>query len=157
MAEVKPDMTLAEFEQKFIQIDTDGSGELEFDEFVQWLGQDELELDAEADNAKPSKEDLANRFKVSVDRIETLHEAFCAFLPEGEIDGYPTDPKALSKQCIQQLVQKFAPDISDDEFDEQFRLIDMDNSECIEFDEFLEFLDFEEIAGDSEPVSPMSP
>jgi Ca2+-binding EF-hand superfamily protein len=156
MAEVKPDMTLAEFEQKFIQIDTDGSGELEFDEFVQWLGEDELELDAEADKTKPSKEDLANRFKVSLDRIETLHEAFCVYLPEGVIDGYPADPQALSKECIQKLVQKFAPDISDDEFDEQFRLIDMDNSESIEFDEFLEFLDFEEIQG-SEPLSPTSP
>jgi Ca2+-binding EF-hand superfamily protein len=158
MAEVKPDMTIAEFEQKFIQIDTDGSGELEFDEFVQWLGGDELELDAEADKTKPTKEDLAIRFKVSLERIDAIHEAFCSYLPQGEIpvDGYPTDPKALSKECIQKLVQQFSPDISDDEFDEQFRLIDMDNSESIEFDEFLEFLDFEEIQG-SEPLSPTSP
>merc|ERR1719379_1260513 len=82
MAEVKPDMTLAEFEQKFIQIDTDGSGELEFDEFVQWLGEDELELDGEADKTKPTKEDLAKRFKVSIERIEELHEAFSSHLPE---------------------------------------------------------------------------
>jgi len=156
MAEVKPEMTLAEFEKKFDHIDTDGSGELEFDEFVTWLGEDELELDAEADKTKPSKEDLAMRFKVTLDRIEELHEAFCAYLPEGEVDQYPLDPKALSKEQIQKLVQKFAPDISDDEFDEQFRLIDMDNSQSIEFDEFLEFLDFEEIQG-SEPVSPHSP
>merc|ERR1719281_1654903 len=156
MAEVRPDMTLSEFDQKFIQIDTDGSGELEFDEFVQWLGEDELELEGEVEKTKPSKEDLAMRFKVTVARIDELHEAFCSYLAEGEVDYYPDDPKALSKECIQKLVQKFAPDISDDEFDEQFRLIDMDNSESIEFDEFLEFLDFEEIQG-SEPVSPTSP
>lgn len=156
MAEIRPDMTLPEFDQKFIQIDTDGSGELEFDEFVQWIGEDELELDAEVDQTKPTKEDLARRFKVSVDRIEELHGAFCSYLADGEVDTYPDDPKALSKECIQKLVQSFAPDISEDEFDEQFRLIDMDNSECIEFDEFLEFLDFDDIKG-SEPVSPISP
>jgi len=153
MAEVKPEMTLAEFEVKFNHIDTDGSGELEFDEFVQWLGEDELELDAEADKTKPSKEELAARFKVTIERIEDLHEAFCSYLPEGEVDGYPDEPKALSKESIYQLVQKFAPDISEDEFDEQFRMIDMDQSEKIEFDEFLEFLDFEDIHGD-EPMSP---
>jgi Ca2+-binding EF-hand superfamily protein len=156
MAEVKPETTLAEFEQKFLHIDADGSGELEFDEFVQWLGEDELELDAEADKTKPSKEDLADRFKVSLDRIDELHEAFASYLPEGEVDGYPEEPKALSKECILELVQKFAPDISEDEFDEQFRFIDMDNSQSIEFDEFLEFLDFEEIRG-TEPTSPLSP
>jgi len=156
MAEVRPEMTLAEFEVKFEHIDADGSGELEFDEFVQWLGEDELELDAEPEaKIKPSKEDLATRFQVSVDRIEELHEAFCQFLPEGEIDNYPTEPKALSKDDIRTLVDKFAPDLSDDEFDEQFRLIDMDNSERIEFDEFLEFLDFDEIKGSQ--VDPMSP
>jgi len=154
MAEVKPEMTLAEFEEKFDHIDTDGSGELEFDEFVQWLGEDELELDATADTTKPSKEDLAARFKVSLHRIEAIHQAFAGYLPAGEVDDYPNAPKALSKECIQKLVKKYAPDISDDEFDEQFMLIDMDNSEMIEFDEFLEFLDFDEIQGLSEPVSP---
>merc|ERR1719156_480772 len=98
MAEVRPDMTLVEFDQKFIQIDTDGSGELEFDEFVQWLGEDELELDAEVEKTKPSKEDLARRFKVTVDRIEELHGAFCSYLADGEVDTYPDDPKALSKE-----------------------------------------------------------
>merc|ERR1712118_257803 len=156
MADVKPDTTLAEFEQKFLHIDADGSGELEFDEFVQWLGEDELDLDAEAPISKPTKEDLAIRFKVTLARIDELHEAFASYLPEGVVGGYPEEPKALSKECIQKLVTKYAPDISDDEFDEQFRLIDMDNSESIEFDEFLEFLDFEDIRG-SEPQSPTSP
>merc|ERR1712224_627045 len=112
MAEVKHDMTLAEFEQKFVHIDIDGSGELEFDEFVQWLGEDELELDGEADTGKPTKEDLANRFHVSLERIDELHQAFCQYLPEGEVDGYPEEPKALSKEHIQKLVQNLAPDIS---------------------------------------------
>jgi Ca2+-binding EF-hand superfamily protein len=124
---------------------------------VTWLGEDELELDMEdADKTKPSKEELAARFKVTIERIEDLHEAFCSYLPEGEVDGYPDEPKALSKEHIFGLVQKFAPDLSEEEFEEQFRMIDVDQSECIEFDEFLEFLDFEDIHGDDyEPISPV--
>lgn len=149
MAEVRPAMTLAEFDQKFRVIDSDGSGEVEFDEFVKWLREDELELDADETEKKPTFAELAKRFKVHEERILALHEQFQQMLPAGTIDGYPEEPKALSRDAIRQLLQSVAPDISDDEFDEQFALIDMDRSEQIEFDEFLEFLDFDEIhAGD---------
>merc|ERR1712224_1106926 len=129
-------------------MDADGSGEMEFDEFVQWINEDELELEGgDEQQKKPSLAELCKRFTISEDRIMDLHSQFQQYLPPGEVDGYPDDPKALSRESVRQVLREIAPDISDDEFDEQFALIDMDKSEEIEFDEFLEFLDFDEIQG----------
>merc|ERR1719310_1525848 len=44
-AELKPDMRDDEFEESFLEIDKDGSGEIEFDEFVFWLFLEEIGLD----------------------------------------------------------------------------------------------------------------
>jgi len=147
-ATIMPDMTLAAFEKRFEEIDIDGSGEIEFDEFVEWLRADEIEMMGPTGEVKPTFEQLGKRFSVSIDRIQYLHDMFENFLPQGEKDNYPDEPKALNKDKIRELLTEVAPDLSEDEFEEQFGLIDLDESGEIEFDEFLEFLDFEEIAGD---------
>jgi len=149
-ADIMPEMTLATFEKRFEEIDTDGSGEIEFDEFVEWLREDEIEMTGPTGDVKPTFEQLAKRFSVPTERIEHLHNMFENFLPEGEKDSYPEEPKSLSKDKIRDLLVEVAPDLSEEEFEEQFGLIDLDESGNIEFDEFLEFLDFEEIAGEAD-------
>jgi hypothetical protein len=42
--ELQPDMTEAEFSQKFFAIDGDGSGQIEFDEFIEWMSLENLDL-----------------------------------------------------------------------------------------------------------------
>jgi hypothetical protein len=44
-ADLKPEMDDATFETAFVEIDKDGSGEIEFDEFVFWLFLEEIPLD----------------------------------------------------------------------------------------------------------------
>jgi hypothetical protein len=46
-ADIKPDMKDEDFETSFVEIDKDGSGEIEFDEFVFWLFLEEVALDDE--------------------------------------------------------------------------------------------------------------
>ena len=43
--QLQPDITAEEFEVKFKQVDSDGSGQIEFDEFVEWMAAGKLELD----------------------------------------------------------------------------------------------------------------
>jgi hypothetical protein len=44
-ADLKPEMNNDDFESAFVEIDKDGSGEIEFDEFVFWLFLEEIPLD----------------------------------------------------------------------------------------------------------------
>ena len=46
-ADLKPEMTDEDFDAAFVEIDKDGSGEIEFDEFVFWLFLEEVSLDEE--------------------------------------------------------------------------------------------------------------
>jgi len=46
-ADLKPEMQDSDFENAFVEIDKDGSGEIEFDEFVFWLFLEEIPLDEE--------------------------------------------------------------------------------------------------------------
>lgn len=43
--QLQPDITPEEFEIKFAQVDSDGSGQIEFDEFVEWMAASKLEID----------------------------------------------------------------------------------------------------------------
>lgn len=42
--DLKPDMSDEEFDAQFAKIDEDGSGEIEFDEFVKWISEEEIDL-----------------------------------------------------------------------------------------------------------------
>jgi hypothetical protein len=42
--DLKPDMNDDEFEAQFEEIDEDGSGEIEFDEFIRWIYMEEIDL-----------------------------------------------------------------------------------------------------------------
>jgi len=154
MASLKPEMTRQEFEMYFTQIDTDGSGEIEFDEFVEWICTEEqsggavpIDID-EGDVTKPSFEKLAKRFNVPLRRIEAMHVLFCTYFEDGVVDGYPDDPLSLNKDQTRALAEEINPDITDEEFDAQFEWVDFDGSGQIEFDEFLDFLDHDTIKGD---------
>jgi hypothetical protein len=46
-ADLKPEMQDEDFEAAFVEIDKDGSGEIEFDEFVFWLFLEEIPMDEE--------------------------------------------------------------------------------------------------------------
>merc|ERR1740129_196237 len=59
--EVQPDLTDAEFEARFQRIDVDGSGMVEFDEFVTWVREDEVKISGGADGSeKMTLEELAH-------------------------------------------------------------------------------------------------
>eukprot|EP00397_Hematodinium_sp_SG-2012_P024045 GEMP01025030.1.p2 GENE.GEMP01025030.1~~GEMP01025030.1.p2 ORF type:complete len:247 (+),score=73.49 GEMP01025030.1:1133-1873(+) len=156
MASIKPDMTIAAFEEYFVQIDTDGSGKIEFDEFVEWLSIDEssLMMDLAAENTakKPSFEKLATRFRVDVTRIHAMHAMFCEYFEEGVTDGYPDDPLALSEESIREILLGLDENMVEEEFRARCEWIDFDGSGNIEFDEFLDFLDFSIIEGKVEAV-----
>jgi hypothetical protein len=42
--ELQPDMTEKEFSQKFFAIDGDGSGQIEFDEFIEWMCLEKIDI-----------------------------------------------------------------------------------------------------------------
>jgi len=45
ISQLQPDITAEEFDIKFRQVDTDGSGQIEFDEFVEWLTADKVDIE----------------------------------------------------------------------------------------------------------------
>ena len=60
MLDLLPGMTEEGFELAFDEIDLDGGGEIEFDEFIEWLAKEELDFDLDPDEKveKPGFEQL---------------------------------------------------------------------------------------------------
>merc|ERR1739847_183869 len=83
---------------------------------------------------KMSYAQLAARFDLTDVRIEWLHDQFRECLDEGEVDNYPSDPAALSKEKMRELYADLKPDMTDE-----------DGSGEIEFDEFIRWIFLEEI------------
>merc|ERR1712048_1513447 len=54
--EVNPDMEDDEFESRFRRIDSDGSGVIEFDEFVGWIYTDDIAVVGSANRKMPIEE-----------------------------------------------------------------------------------------------------
>ncbi|CAD7976170.1 unnamed protein product, partial [Amoebophrya sp. A25] len=101
MSDLIPGMDDDEFESKFQEIDLDGGGEIEFDEFVEWLSKETIQLDINAEDVgKPPFEQLAKRHNMDLEQIQKLYEQFCSFLEEGMEDKYPEDAGSLSKEKI---------------------------------------------------------
>ncbi|CAO1425950.1 unnamed protein product [Diamesa serratosioi] len=92
------------------EVDDDGSGELEFEEFVQLAARFMVEEDAEA-------------------MQQELKEAFRLYDKEG--NGYITT--AVLKEILRELDETLCNDDLDDE-------IDADGSGTIDFDEFMEVM-----------------
>nr|CAD7588663.1 unnamed protein product [Timema genevievae] len=96
-----------------LEVDADGSGELEFDEFVTLAGRFLIEEDAEA-------------------MQQELKEAFRLYDKEG--DGYITT--AVLREILKELDDK----LTKEELDMMIEEIDTDGSGTVDFDEFMEVM-----------------
>jgi len=95
------------------EIDQDGSGELEFDEFLGLAARFLVEEDAEA-------------------MQEELREAFRLYDKEG--NGY------INVSDLREILRALDDNISEDELDEMITEIDTDGSGTVDFDEFMEVM-----------------
>jgi len=55
-SDLKPGMSTEEFEQQFEEIDEDGSGEIEFDEFIRWIFLEEIDLEGDEEDEYEEEE-----------------------------------------------------------------------------------------------------
>lgn len=136
--EMKPDITPAEFEARFHRIDEDGSGEIEFDEFVTWIHEDEVHVK----QCKMTMEELAVAHDEPIESIQYLHNSFQREFPPGEVDGYPMQPVGLPKDSVRRLISTLTPSVSDSDFARDFDWADIDQKGQLNFDQFLDLLDW---------------
>uniref|UniRef100_A0A8D8LEC0 Troponin C, isoform 1 n=1 Tax=Cacopsylla melanoneura TaxID=428564 RepID=A0A8D8LEC0_9HEMI len=110
------DLTPARLEEIIKEVDADGSGELEFEEFVQlaaqFLSEDEVE-DAAAMEAE-------------------LKEAFRLYDKEG--NGY------ITTDVLREILKELDDKISAEDLDMMIAEIDSDGSGTVDFDEFMEVM-----------------
>eukprot|EP00931_Biecheleriopsis_adriatica_P079762 TRINITY_DN53104_c0_g1_i1.p1 TRINITY_DN53104_c0_g1~~TRINITY_DN53104_c0_g1_i1.p1 ORF type:complete len:739 (-),score=206.98 TRINITY_DN53104_c0_g1_i1:152-2368(-) len=141
VAEVQHAMGEAEFEARFRRIDKDNSGLIEFDEFVQWIHDDEVQLvDA---TQKPTFDELAAQFHVSVDLIMYIYACFQEELDDGMEDKYPTNCANLAQENAWGLFNILVPVTDKTKFNKDFESVDVQKKGSVHFDEFLELVDFE--------------
>merc|ERR1712066_83007 len=95
------------------EIDIDGSGEIEFEEFLVLAAKFLMEED-EADIQKE------------------LKEAFRLYDKEG--NGY------ITTSILREILREIDPNLSEDELDEMIDEIDGDRSGTVDFDEFMEMM-----------------
>jgi len=149
MSDVRPDMGEAEFLSRFQRIDQDGSGLVEFDEFVCWLVDDEVSVGGGKVKSHLPCHELAELFDVSEDLIDSLHSEFKANLPDGVEDNYPEEPAVLSKSQAFALVRDLNPWTEEAELEAQVSSMVFSEARVeFEFDTFLELIDFDDLALD---------
>uniref|UniRef100_A0A4D5RB46 Calglandulin n=1 Tax=Scolopendra viridis TaxID=118503 RepID=A0A4D5RB46_SCOVI len=95
------------------EIDSDGSGELEFEEFLTLAARFVTEEDAEA-------------------MQEELREAFRLYDKEG--NGY------INVSDLREILRALDDSLKEDELDEMIAEIDTDGSGTVDFDEFMEMM-----------------
>jgi len=95
------------------EIDQDGSGELEFDEFLALTARFLVEEDTEA-------------------MTEELREAFRMYDKEG--NGY------IPTSALREILRALDDKLTEDELDEMIAEIDTDGSGTVDFDEFMEMM-----------------
>eukprot|EP00927_Polykrikos_kofoidii_P029584 TRINITY_DN25569_c0_g1_i1.p1 TRINITY_DN25569_c0_g1~~TRINITY_DN25569_c0_g1_i1.p1 ORF type:complete len:767 (+),score=197.63 TRINITY_DN25569_c0_g1_i1:64-2364(+) len=147
MQEVRPGIGEDEFQARFKRIDEDSSGLIEFDEFVIWVREDEVRI-VGASSRKMSLEELAEIHVEPIEVIRYLHGCFQDQFPEGTVDDYPRKPAGLPKHEVKQLLSILTPDMTDEDFETSFHLVDINQKERLDFDEFLEVIDLEELPRD---------
>lgn len=106
------------FEEKELQalikeIDADGSGEVEFDEFLTLTAKFLVEEDTEA-------------------MQEELREAFRMY--DKESNGY------IQTSALREILRALDDKLTNDELDEMIAEIDTDGSGTVDFDEFMEMM-----------------
>jgi len=95
------------------EVDEDGSGELEFEEFIQLAARFLVEEDAEA-------------------MQQELKEAFRLYDKEG--NGY------ISTSVLKEILKELDDKITNEELDMMIAEIDSDGSGTVDFDEFMEVM-----------------
>ncbi|GAB6023671.1 hypothetical protein CHUAL_009932 [Chamberlinius hualienensis] len=95
------------------EIDSDGSGQLEFDEFLTLAARFVVEEDTEA-------------------MQEELREAFRLYDKEG--NGY------INVSDLREILRALEDNMGEDELDEMIAEIDTDGSGTVDFDEFMEVM-----------------
>nr|UKO95431.1 troponin c [Demodex canis] len=103
----------SDLQQLIIEIDADGSGQLEFDEFLTLTARFLVEEDAEA-------------------MQEELREAFRLYDKEG--NGY------IKTSDLREILRALDDKLTADELDEMIAGIDTDGSGTVDFDEFMEMM-----------------
>jgi PAS domain-containing protein len=142
---VNTDLSDGEFEARFKRIDEDGSGMIEFDEFVQWTHADDVKVGGDGEAPKMTFEELAVEYNEPLSLIKYIYNCFCDILPEGESDQYPEDPASISKEEAERLVKTLAPSMKKEDFETYFGQVDVEGRGHLDFDEFLEVLDLEHL------------
>jgi len=169
--ELNPNLSDQEFEAHYRRIDLDGGGAVEFDEFVTWLSENQINLTGVSTRKMTFKE-LAGFYGVSVNVITYFHNSFQAGLYEyggdDNIDEYPDQPLKLPKDEIKNLLSFLRPKLSQVEFESVWSIANVSVEEdTLDFSEFLEMIDFDDLPEElqaaanrgslSEPKSPKSP
>jgi Ca2+-binding EF-hand superfamily protein len=144
ITDVNPDVTDPEFEARFLRIDQDGSGEIEFDEFVKWISADDVRVMGN-DSKKMTFQELANAHRESLEVITYLHNCYQDALPEGLADRYPDDPVPLAEAEMLSLIKILTPNVDEEEAKQHIQAVDYDNKGQLDFDEFLEVLRMDEL------------
>jgi len=145
VSDVNPNLTEAEFEARFRRIDGDGSGEIEFDEFVAWVHNDEIQVVGPS-SRKLSPAELAQAYGEPLALVQYLHACFKGQLPEGQVDRYPEEPQGLGKADVRELLEAVTlRPLDAEDFEADWAIVDVDDSGVLDFDEFLEILHFDEL------------
>lgn len=142
ISELQPTISEAELEARFRRIDADGTGQIEFDEFVRWVYDDEVAVIG-AGAKKMTLEELAKDYGIPLDLVKYIYDCFVNELEEGVEDHYPDKPAAMPYDTIWMLVNILTPTAEKKNFDNNFKQLDVENKGKCTFDEVLELLDFE--------------
>jgi Ca2+-binding EF-hand superfamily protein len=154
MMELKPDLTNPEFEAHFRRVDEDGSGLVEFDEFVTWLCENEINITGVKGSRKMTFVELAGFYDVAEERILYLYSSFVNSLAdydENLEDDYPHAPVKLPKDDVRALCGFVQPNMALHEFERNFDIADVSKEEALDFAEFLEMIEFDDVPDDGSP------
>jgi len=143
---VNSTLTDAEFEARFRRIDQDSDGEIEFDEFVDWVYNDDIQV-VGAGSKKMSLEDLAAAYGEPLALMKHLLKCFRDRLQEDQEDNYPEVPAGLAKDSVKELLEALTLNRVDGrDFEADWQIVDANGRGVLDFDEFLEVLDLGELS-----------
>eukprot|EP00913_Durusdinium_trenchii_P028707 g26923.t1 len=145
LKQVQSNINEAEFEARFRRLDQDSSGVIEFDEFVRWVHDDEVEVIGSAEK------ELANDMDVSIKLIMYVYDCFKFELGTSQVDEYPKTCAVLNRDQACNLAQILVTKLAKKKFDKYWEMVDVDKKErlgVVTFDDFCELLDFEDMAED---------
>lgn len=144
LKQLQPTLTEAEFEARFKRLDHDASGVIEFDEFVRWVYDDEVEVVGSAEKVKRTFEELADDMDVDLKLIMYVYDCF-KFELGSQVDEYPKTCAAIPKEQACALAGILVKNLTKKKFERYWEMIDVDQKAAVTFDDFCELLDFEDM------------